>query len=119
MAKAFPDGSVEGLCSAAATVASLGLAFFGVWGYTNATTDDTWEYRELWVIVPVLLSFLSLASTTLFATWPYDKDCLLKAGKLPWSMRVARISFLLGTVLAGFAFIMVLWLDWRVMYPPH
>jgi hypothetical protein len=104
---------VKGLCSAAATIASVELAFFGVWAYTNVAPEDKWELIELLVIIPLLLSFLSLVPTTFFATSPYDNEMLRCERKLPRSMRDARTSFLLGALLAGFSVIIVVLLDWK------
>lgn len=83
---AYPNGSVQGLCSSAAACFALSIAFLGVWGFQGA---GPWRGSHLLVLGPLMAGVLCFGVTPFFATRP-----------VPEPEQWARWSYLGGVVLA-------------------
>src|SRR5215475_269043 len=104
MAEKYPEGSVSGLCSPAATVFSLELAFIGLWGFGN---PGPWRDEHLWVLGLAFISFILLILAPWFATQRHDVDARLPKG-ISW----ARLWLLCGASFAGLAVSTAFVQDW-------
>ena len=71
MANQSPQGSIQGLCSSAATIFALGMAFLGYWGFTN---NEPWQRADVIVLFPALIGFLCLALVPWIITRPVKDD---------------------------------------------
>jgi hypothetical protein len=91
----FPSGSVQGICSSASTIFALGMAFLGYWGFSDH--QNHWLPVHMWVLLPALVSFISLGATPILATKPKKEEDLNPARH---SLTVG-ISFLIGALIAA------------------
>jgi hypothetical protein len=57
----FPQGAVQGLCSAAATIFVLGMTFLGYWGVSG---PEPWKWNDVVVVAPLMLIAVPLLSTS-------------------------------------------------------
>jgi hypothetical protein len=87
-ARSFPQGAVQGLCSAAATIFALGMTFLGYWGVSG---PEPWKWNDVVVVAPLMLGFLLLIAVPLLSTSP------IKNGKE--DLRNARKCYFGGVTL--------------------
>lgn len=66
-----PSGAVAGLCSASATMFSVGMAFLGYWGLYE---PDAWRSADLVIVILALVGFAALGSVPLIVTTPVADD---------------------------------------------
>ncbi len=66
-----PTGSIVGLCSASATMFSVGMAFLGYWGVHEPLP---WTSRDVVVVSLAFLGFAALGSVTWIVTTPVASD---------------------------------------------
>ena len=85
-----PSGSVEGLCSASATIFAVGIAFLGYWGFLEPTP---WRSLDVVVIIAALAGFGALGMVPWIATAPAAADTDADA-----KIALARRAFALGVV---------------------
>ena len=86
MGKSAPQCSIPGLCSAAATIFALVMAFLGYWGFAN---PEPWKAKDILVVVPAFAGFAFLALVPWLITRPTEHD---ETGDL----QKGRRSFLVG-----------------------
>jgi hypothetical protein len=88
-----PQGSAQGLCSASATIFSLGIAFLGFWAFQGTAGDLPWKQIHLFVLLPAIAAFVSLGLTPWLTTRAqHEMD-------IEESVHEGRIAYGLGTVL--------------------
>ncbi|HEY2710908.1 MAG TPA: hypothetical protein VGI60_00195 [Chthoniobacterales bacterium] len=89
MTEEHPQGSVVGLCSAAATCFAVCSAFLGFWGFQGW---GSWRAIDSLVLLPLAIGSLVLAITPYVATRPRAN-----------AVAAARMFFLIGVVLVWLA----------------
>jgi hypothetical protein len=75
----YPNGSVDGLCSASATAFALCVAFLAAWGFQG---QGHWRGIDLLVVVPLSVASLGFGVTPLLATKPVKESGLGAARSL-------------------------------------
>jgi hypothetical protein len=88
-----PDGSVQGICSAAIGLFALLIAFIGYTGFSSTSGGAPWQRWDLLHLVPSCIAGLSLASVPWLAT---KRRPINEVGK---SIDTARMFFALGAFL--------------------
>jgi hypothetical protein len=83
-----PPGTVEGLCTASATIFAVGIAFLGYWGFLEPTP---WRSLDVLVVLAALGGFGALGLVPWIATAPAGDDDEAK-------LVLARRAFLAGVV---------------------
>jgi hypothetical protein len=63
----FPTGSIQGLCSSAATGFAVCIAFLGAWGFQG---QGHWRAVDLFVLLPLAFAAGGFGFTPLLATRP-------------------------------------------------
>jgi hypothetical protein len=63
----YPNGTIDGLCSASATGFALCVAFLAAWGFQG---QGHWRPADLLVLVPVALASFGFGFTPWLATRP-------------------------------------------------
>jgi hypothetical protein len=81
-----PAGTVEGLCTASATIFAVGIAFLGYWGFLEPTP---WRSLDVLVVLAALGGFGALGLVPWIATAPAADDDETK-------LLLARRAFLAG-----------------------
>lgn len=66
-----PSGAVAGLCSASATMFSVGMAFLGYWGLYE---PGGWRSADLVIVILALVGFAALGSVPWIVTTPVADD---------------------------------------------
>lgn len=84
-----PSGAVAGLCSASATMFSVGMAFLGYWGLYE---PGGWRSADFVIVVMALVGFAALGSVPWIVTTPV-------AGDGEEKVIVTRRALALGVVL--------------------
>ena len=69
--KRLPQGAVQGLCSSAATLSGLSMAFLGFWGFSD---DSSWKTTDFLSLAPALLGIALLAAVPWLVTKPAEDD---------------------------------------------
>ena len=94
-----PQGSVAGLCSASAAIFSVGMAFFGFWGFTD---PQPWRAIDKVVATLAMLGFASLGMVSWIATTPVQNEGDEKVGAACWAFAVGVAAIWLAVLLALF-----------------
>ncbi|MBP0589743.1 hypothetical protein J8I87_08440 [Paraburkholderia sp. LEh10] len=84
-----PQGSVPALCTASATMFSLGIIFLGYWGLQEA---GNWTLADRFVAVLAIVGFAFLGLVPWMVTSPVEPDT--NDAKI----RIARNMFLVGVI---------------------
>jgi hypothetical protein len=66
-----PPGTVEGLCTASATIFAVGIAFLGYWGFLEPLP---WRFSDVMVVAAALGGFAALGMVPFIATTPMAED---------------------------------------------
>jgi hypothetical protein len=93
-----PNGAIQAISSAAATTLGLGIAFLGFWAY-GSQSNIPWSLDHLWVLIPISLGYVLLASVPFLATRPTDEENALRKARGCYG---AGMSFLLIAIAASF-----------------
>jgi len=83
-----PGGTVEGLCTASATIFAVGIAFLGYWGFLEPTP---WRSVDILVVIAALGGFGALGLVPWIATASSADEGEAK-------LALARRAFLAGVV---------------------
>jgi hypothetical protein len=94
-----PQGSVNGLCSASAAIFSLGMAFLGFWGFTEA---GRWALVDKFVAALALIGFASLGLVSWIVTTPVEREGQEKIVPARWAFAVGVAAIWLAVLLSFF-----------------
>jgi hypothetical protein len=72
MTRGYADASIGGLCSAAATILSLSVAFLAVWAFAG-NSNTPWQRYDHILVSVAFVSYFFLAVTRFLATAPREK----------------------------------------------
>jgi hypothetical protein len=81
-----PNGSVDGLCSAAANGFALCVAFLVAWGFQG---QGHWRGVDLWVILPLALAAGGFGFTPYVVTRPVEAP--VRAGRRLYGASVVAV----------------------------
>jgi hypothetical protein len=95
-----PAGTVEGLCTASATIFAVGIAFLGYWGFLEATP---WRSIDFLVVIAALGGFGALGLVPWIATAPTadEDDTKLVHARRAFLVGVAGIWLAVALSLLG------------------
>jgi hypothetical protein len=106
MAKKHPDGSVQGLSSAAIGLFALLIAFIGYTGFNSSSTGIAWQRVDLLHLVPASIACIFLALVPWQATRQRQEN---ETGK---SIEAGRRCFAIGALLTVLAILVFLFRDY-------
>lgn len=84
-----PQGSVPALCTASATMFSIGIIFLGYWGLQEA---GDWSFADKFVAGLAIFGFAFLGLVPWVVTSPVERETDDS------KVRVARMMFLIGVL---------------------
>jgi len=105
-----PDGSVQGLSSAAIGLFALLIAFIGYTAFNSSSTGIAWQRVDLLHLIPASLACIFLAFVPWQATRPRQED---ETGK---SIEAGRRYFAIGALLTVLAILGFLLRDYLGHY---
>jgi hypothetical protein len=91
-----PQGSVPALCTASATMFSIGIIFLGYWGLQEA---GDWTLADKFVAGLAILGFAFLGLVPWMATSPVEPETN------DTKIRIARVMFLTGVIAVWMAIV--------------
>jgi hypothetical protein len=95
----YPNGSVDGLCSASATAFALCVAFLAAWGFQG---QGHWRAVDLLVVVPLSVAALGFGVTPLLATKPVNESGFGAARKLYGGSVILVMISVIGALVIEF-----------------
>jgi multisubunit Na+/H+ antiporter MnhB subunit len=100
-----PDGSVQGLSSAAIGLFALLIAFIGYTGFNSSSTSIAWQLVDLFHLIPAGLACIFLALVPWRATQRQEPE----SGT---SVEAGRRCFAIGALLTVLAILVFLFRDY-------